>query len=320
MIGKLKEIINWNKWAGFKTPILFMFMVYIGLMSENHRFLNDFFLFSFFIFIYGSSNHIINDYFDLEVDMKAGKKNTFEELDKKATYSLLTVAIGSLLLFGAYSSTQFPNGLLFFIVLILSLTLNFSYSIPPVRLKNRGILGIIAVPIMEVIFPVLLLLLAFDYLYRVDSLIILVYSILLGLHFIIQHQIEDYDADYKSSIKTYVVEAGLEKSKRIYSIVFNLEKITLFGLMVSMAYFGLKAIIPLIILTVIGWFVLSESIFSAILTFYLPQRIIPFYLAFLLAFKNVSYVIILIFLVLWFSGLLMDDLKRIKSRYASKIL
>lgn len=318
MIGKLKDIINWNKWAGYKIPIFFMFMLYIGLMGKNYKFLNDFLLFTLFVCIYFSNIHILNDYFDLEVDKEAGKKNTFEEIDKRAAYSLLAVATGSLLILGAYLSIQFSN-LLFFLVLILSIALNFFYSIPPIRLKNRQILGIIIVPIIEVISPVLLLLLAFDYLYRWDSLIILVYSTLLGLRFIIQHQIEDYDTDYKSGIKTYVVEAGLERSKRIYSMIFNLEKITLIGLMISMAYLGLKPIIPLLILTIIGWFVLSESIFSAILTFYLPERIIPFYLGFLLICKNPSYIIILIFLVLWFAGLVIEDIKRIRSSAHSSL-
>ena len=163
--------------------------------------------------------HAINDAFDIESDTAAGKPNRMARFSTASRFAIC-------LAFFALGFLPFFLGLLpwgISIFLLLNYLVPTLYSVPPIRLKERGIWGIASDAAGSHIFPTLLILGAFHEYdpTRILSGAFLIWAMAFGVKGIIYHQIGDLQSDIRSGTRTLVSEGKLERWMRFLP-VYNL--------------------------------------------------------------------------------------------------
>jgi 4-hydroxybenzoate polyprenyltransferase/SAM-dependent methyltransferase len=168
--------------------------------------------------IYG---HVVNDIFDLDADRLANKTNRLAAM-RPARRVLLAVTF---LLAGFLPALviKYPVGA------ILLLALNYLwpaiYSIPPARLKERGLFGVTCDALGSHITPTLFILALFATAapggLTLTALVATLWATVLGLKGILHHQIADRDNDILSGVVTFATQADLATLQRFLTR-FNL--------------------------------------------------------------------------------------------------
>lgn len=151
----------------------------------------------------GISGYFLNDLFDVKADELSNKFNITTILNK---YVLLFIIlffglIGFYLLFTISKQAS--------LVLVFQFLLLLGYSLPFIRLKEKGILGLITDAIYAHVIPGIILLYALqEYIVIPLSLcsIFILFLFLLGLRDIAIHQFEDLEKDIQSNTKTFAVK------------------------------------------------------------------------------------------------------------------
>ena len=210
---------RFGDWWFSKIPPL-LAVAYLVILRNDLNFSSAAPLLAYYLFsiscvaIYG---HIVNDCFDVEPDQRAGKQNAMSEWSRatRAAFCLAFLCVGFLpSLVGAYSVGQ-----------LLLLALNYLwpsiYSLPGIRLKKRGILGVVCDALGSHITPTLLALSLFGGMESAASgrqitfsVVVTLWASVLGLKGILHHQLADRRNDVKSGVSTYVTEAGAESITR----------------------------------------------------------------------------------------------------------
>jgi colanic acid/amylovoran biosynthesis glycosyltransferase len=88
----------------------------------------------------GSCGHVINDWYDIDTDAAAGKRNFLAGMTQWKRYGLLA----SLLAIASLPWLVLPFDGVSALLLLLEAALLLAYSIPPLRLKGRRVLAILA--------------------------------------------------------------------------------------------------------------------------------------------------------------------------------
>tara|TARA_R110000868_G_scaffold164191_6_gene396614 strand:+ start:942 stop:1928 length:987 start_codon:yes stop_codon:yes gene_type:complete len=148
----------------------------------------------------GISAFLVNDFYDQEIDLIAGKPNLTVKTNSYVIGFL--VFLGFAVSFVLIQRTSLPGSYLLlgqFLALLV-------YSHPSVRLKTKPILGVIADSVYAYIIPVLLLLVV----YEIDVaepkyLTFLLFNFSIGIRDIILHQKEDEMNDLKSGINSFAI-------------------------------------------------------------------------------------------------------------------
>ncbi|MBX7170218.1 MAG: UbiA family prenyltransferase [Pyrinomonadaceae bacterium] len=177
---------------------------------------------------------VINDLTDLEEDKIAGKTNRLEGKSKLFAGSLIAICLAFGILISFFLSK---------ITLALYLCAWFvfaCYSVPPIRLKKRGIWGVFADTLGANVFPQLFAIsLLFDWVNREIDFrwfgLIGVWSFLFGLRGIISHQLTDRKNDQIASVQTFVQNYKNSSIKQIFNwLIFPLEFCVLLFLLYSL--------------------------------------------------------------------------------------
>ncbi|MHC1635418.1 MAG: UbiA family prenyltransferase, partial [Candidatus Methanospirareceae archaeon] len=141
---------------------------------------------------------------------------------------------------------------------IVSYVLSTSYSSFPIRLKERGIWGVVDDMLIEKTLPVFLIFSFFDH-YSLETLIIVLFFSFLQLKIILDHQCWDYHSDVKSGIRTFVVERGIEKATAILDITRKIFLLLFFILAAIIVFRCLSSLIVLIPLF-FGYFIVRRLV------------------------------------------------------------
>ncbi len=179
--------------------------------------------------------HIVNDIFDIEVDKKAGKSNSMAQFSpwQRLIFCILFAVTGFVL----------PIVLNFGTWAVILLGINYLlptiYSAPPLRLKEKGIWGVITDAAGAHLIPTLFVAATFLSFTPQSSRNIVIFTGLaaahaffVGLRGILLHQLWDRDQDEKSGTTTFVSQRQPETIRRwIAYFVFPVE----IALLVSVA-------------------------------------------------------------------------------------
>lgn len=177
----------------------------------------------------------LNDVADRSFDLQAGKDNRAKDLPPASwCLFLIVTAILPLLL----SLVRAPDHAAT-VFLLVGLGLAVLYSVPPVRLKERGFLGIVAGAAAQWAIPVLIAS-SFEVQgwNRVETWFLSLLALFIGVRWMGIHQVIDTDADREAGIHTYATEGGSVEA--LVSGVFKLE----LGLLVFLFVFTWSESIP----------------------------------------------------------------------------
>lgn len=148
---------------------------------------------------------LINDLTDLDDDIASGKQNRLVGKSKKYIASV----IAACLLSGVAVAIYWRHKPLLLFLYVAAWVVFSVYSIPPVRLKTRGLLGLLADACGAHLLPSLLVVaLVFRWLNMPINRLwfagVAVWSMCLGLRGILWHQLTDAENDKKISLPTFV--------------------------------------------------------------------------------------------------------------------
>lgn len=258
-LTEVARFTRYQDWAPGKIPVLCTILFYIGL--ANHQvgpaFVLDATMFLIFASLHSAMGYVVNDWGDRELDKQHGKSNAFDRLSPQNGAAALLALIGLAFLSGLYFASR-PY------VLPLWLTWSFfalAYSLKPLRLKERGIVGISASAIAQWSLPVLL---AFAALGRFGNLDMIVFALAVtinGATLEIAHQRHDRVRDLSTQTGTFGTRVASSKLDRLYTAALFMDKVALgivFAIIMTVTtqlMMGWSALAPLALYVVL--FVLS---------------------------------------------------------------
>jgi len=238
--------------------IYFLAIFYLLLITDFARSSLDTVALTFIVLIYLSYGFLVNDYFDLPYDIMAGKDHGLGKIPRSQIVALLAL----LLLLAFVLAVLTTHDWIFTAVLALSFLLSTLYSAPPFRLKGRGMLGFICDSTIEKPLPVLIAFAFFQH-YGIDTISFVVLADTIQFHSVLNQQIDDFDADVRTGVRTFVTRIGELRSRKILRYAFyplNVVTIILFILTIAAgARFAILGIVLGSLTLFIGLLVLTCS-------------------------------------------------------------
>jgi 4-hydroxybenzoate polyprenyltransferase len=177
---------------------------------------------------------VLNDVTDAEDDVRCGKRNRMAGRSKKFTAGALAIGPALGVLVSLFLMTG-PLTRWFYAADWLAFTL---YSMPPVRLKARGVAGVIADACGGQMLPGLWVAayIAESSGHLLDvrlEVCLALWGIALGLRGILLHQIEDCERDRIAGVGTLLVRGNLASLQKLVRwVVFPMEIVALAGLLI----------------------------------------------------------------------------------------
>jgi hypothetical protein len=194
-----------DEWISSKVTMMLGMTAYFICVDkvsihDASRILVRFFLFaSAFLAV----SYVSNDFSDIEADKKAGKEKIIAKLPKPIIWlSLVLLTVICVLPVMLYVKNKMAAA----VVLALTLFFGIAYSMPGIRFKEKGILGLVECSFAQRCMPMAVLWLFFD----ADAGNILLWvlwfalSFINGLRYILIHQYIDSDNDRLSDVHTFV--------------------------------------------------------------------------------------------------------------------
>lgn len=227
------EVFRSNDWWGYKLPPLFGF-AYLIIHLHGTPLGQSWQILAFLLFwMIGAAGfgYYSNDVFDVEEDRVAGKENSAASHSWHVKALLMTVlAMMALLPWIIYLR---PAVL---VLAVIHLLLFLVYSMHPIRIKQRGAIGVFADAVYAHLLPTIIVIFAVwpesapvSGSQWVLCATLLLWQFILGVRGIIEHQIADFDVDKKAGSSNFVQRIGVEQALNWDSGV--LLKLEVFALM-----------------------------------------------------------------------------------------
>lgn len=196
-----------DKLSPFLIKICFSSIFYFFISLESDEYLNPNFYFNLFVFYTfylgtGFFGYLINDISDEDSDLKAGKTNVTSKLSSFQKFGVLSLLFS----IGFFPITFLSPKTLVFVTIEYFLLIIYSFR--PLRLKERGIIGVITDSLYAYFIPSLILLTYLSSITNVNSfywIFLPSLSLFLGVGNILNHQLEDYDNDLFTQTKTFAI-------------------------------------------------------------------------------------------------------------------
>jgi len=207
-IKKCAKIMRiWEWWD--KMQIIFAAVIIMALSDLN---LSESLIPLIFLGVYlpfiSSYGYVINSYYDRVPDTLVGKHSEAQCFTRRQHFMFLCVlAIPAIVLPMVYDDASIRlTGITIFLLATF-------YSAPPLRLKEKGILGPISAALVQRPLPFLL----FALLARPEptlALFLFGWLTLVGLSIMFAHQVLDYENDRKTNVNTWALEVGFPAARK----------------------------------------------------------------------------------------------------------
>lgn len=183
-----------------------------------------------------SFGYVINDLLDMKQDLRSGHYNIMAKQTRLGRILILVLV----LLLGIIPWFWLPRTPLILTLLVSEYALFLAYSVPPVRLKARGLLGPIADSIYAYVLPgSIAALVASDGSqspeFALYISIFILWSFLFGVVGILRHQLFDHSRDKLDNINTFAIGGGWNVA---YAVTLWLAKASFFAYLILIALQG----------------------------------------------------------------------------------
>jgi 4-hydroxybenzoate polyprenyltransferase len=246
-------------WYSKIQPLLFFICIHLYNRSNDHPYAPiDAYLITFLLLMSACSaaayGYLINDYFDQQVDERAKKSKLLSKYTKKQSFVILVLLIVSgILPFVFIGYNKLAIALLFLGYLAATF-----YSAPPVRFKERGILGVISSSVAQRVIPALFINAGMAGSIAIEQprdiyliLTEVIWAFMVGIRWILIHQLRDKSNDILSGVKTFVTS---HKSSTVISVLkYIFLPLELISLLVLLLMLSRSA--PLLIIVVLTYLI-----------------------------------------------------------------
>jgi len=252
------RIIRSNNWWDFKIPPL-LFITYLLILYQRlelEQALLSIVVVLFSISSAASFGHIVNDIFDIEEDQKKRKPNAMAELHawQRAAFLILFVVTGFITLI--FAEVDRVAIILLGTIYVISIL----YSVPPFRLKERGVWGVLADATAAHALPTLLVITIMGVvpspgILQEKGLVLsaLIWQFSVGLRGILIHQQQDLDSDVEAGTLTFA--RGTNHRVRRNLVRFFIFPIEMAGL-IGMSWIAYD-FAPILIWIIVGYLILT---------------------------------------------------------------
>ena len=287
---KFLSVIRSQEWWGYKIPPLLALCYGTVLLSNTaiNKVAWWFLFLLLLIIIEAIYVSIINDITDINEDAAAGKKNRMASFAPRVRWLFPAVCMCIIIYLCVVLNNKLSIALFFFAWLSFTL-----YSFPPVRLKKRGIFGVLADACGSTFFPGLLMASA------TSSFIgqnidwawfsaVGTWALANGLRGILWHQFYDRENDIKINLNTFASKVDPEKFKPIAIAIMIVE-------VIALAVMLYKLMNPIIIIFLAAYFLMLmmyRKIGYSITIIMVPKN--PYYQIFLSDYYQVFFPISLL--------------------------
>jgi 4-hydroxybenzoate polyprenyltransferase len=233
VIVSFKRAVRWESWAQGKLPLFTSIMCYLILVNSasTSRALVDFILFLLFSILSSIYGYLVNDLFDIKIDCAHGKQNVFES----AGFLKGSIAVLTVLLLSITAGVRFADKMWFVPLWVLWIFIASVYSARPIRLKERGTLGLFAAFMSQYPIPILLCFSAFNRFGTWDMWAVLLFATVSGAALEIGHQRHDMHRDASTNTKTFAVRHAGRGMDKLYGVFLYADMLSVLGMMTTMA-------------------------------------------------------------------------------------
>jgi 4-hydroxybenzoate polyprenyltransferase len=316
----ISKFVRWDEWNISKLSLIFLVFYYLTLITypKDWHIIVIFFSLAGFLCLYASFGYVVNDYSDRTIDKAAGKKKIqFKIPSSKIKLLILALCLGGITIsFPLWQKNYVALSLIFAMYMIAMF-----YSIPPIRFKERKWLAPVIASLTQRTFPILLCFSIFKQ-FETDTILFVLLSLIIGIRYILVHQIKDYNNDVATNVKTLVVDWGVIKGKRyLFTYIIPLE-IILLGITVLYLCFS----IPILILFVVCYLTVTlllrlrfsqEWLFTSVIlnesflsNFYF--LFLPLFFSTLSSLSSPNLFILPVFHLIWNKKLIYENIKKLR--------
>jgi len=224
-MSQLKRPLKAYKWWDSEPPVMLALVYYeLSLARLSGRFGDALAAIALFLVAtlgIAGFGHLLNDLCDREEDRRSATHN----MTAMRTPSQLLGFFALLLLLSWLPWLWLPASPYVLGALLAEFSLFFAYSVPPLRLKGRGLLGAVADGLYAYTIPVLVSLLVFARFghLKVSPWLVAVVStwtLTVGLRWVLVHQLQELSRDQRSGVETFAVRRGWRPT--VHFLVFRL--------------------------------------------------------------------------------------------------
>lgn len=315
------QLIRWRDWALDKLPILYGACFYLIIVNGREAMVNvsDFLIFTVFSISSTIYGYVINNYADIEIDLKQGKTNDLANFSPAGRIIMLLVitviVVASGWHFSKYDDFLVLWGIQFFIATF--------YSMPPIRFKERGLIGLIIPFLAQAVVPMLICFSIFGSLGQMEIWAFVLYAVFKGGAYDIGHQFYDYEGDKKTKTKTFAVQRGQHIVAFLFKLFLVLDRLCFIACLGIMTwrfqdifdFLPLNPMVPVAGLYLIVFVAVTINEIrqkriidpyyqetrglANILHIILPNILIPGFLTLLMLFDNTAYLWLTAFYTAW---------------------
>lgn len=245
-IIRFGSLVRWDEWGASKLPFVFIAWSIVAIQTPGntkHVFiLLEMISYTAFFLAFG---YVFNDWMDRIVDQRAGKLKLIQSFKNWQVYFVLgTLFLGSIISLLRWLS-HLPIGLTVIACYFFAIT----YSGTNFRFKERGQWGLFVASLSQRTLPCMLVFFVMGW-QDVITPVYLTLTLIIGLRWMLAHQLGDLENDKQSQVKTYATQKNAAFIKTYMVWVFNLELILVVVLGLALSY-------PPLWLVYLAYFILS---------------------------------------------------------------
>lgn len=308
-------VIRFKEWSNSKIPFFLACMYYAALSRPQPglAIVGEMAGLLLLICLYASFGYVINSLSDRKVDLIAGKPNSLAEMSNAGALTIVWAVIAASVLTALILYAGRPALIL---LIALSYVTAAIYSLPPIRLKEHGVLGLLASSVAQRTLPVVIVFVTMQ-LWDAIAIGLCTLSTLIGLRFIIIHQLIDERNDLAAGVRTVATAggvSGLEKALKFYVLPLELLNLGIVLILMSITIPALGVVSVLYIC----WFAAQTVVFKnderlSVNSYYLFSEFYFFYwpmtLATVLFLDDEHLWMIFVFSLLWLSRWIWRELR-----------
>lgn len=244
----MQQLLKVNQWWGYQYMVMLgsaYYSIYITpSLPPVGASLAKLGIFTVATIGIASFGYVLNDLTDIKQDLRSGHYNIMASHGQFGRFLILALVV----LLGLLPWFWLPRSPLILLLLALEYGLFIAYSVAPLRLKTRGLLGPIADAIYAYVLPASIAALVGSNSELSGAMIVylvalVVWCFLFGLLGILRHQLIDHSRDQLDGISTFVVRRGWDQA---FEATLKLSKIVLPAYVLLIAIQGFAN--PLIII------------------------------------------------------------------------
>jgi len=228
----LPALVRFAEWYDSKLPPYVgavAYAVLIGNADDSTRVGDLLALLALFV-LYASFGHLVNDYADRDVDRTAGKARAFAAWP--AQWAIAAIGLAG---FATVAVTLDRFDFATIALTLAALAVAALYSLPPARLKEKGIAGIVASALSQRALPPAIAFTALDA-WDPAAVLFCAMSFVVGVRYILVHQLMDLGADGRGGVRTFATTHGNGAVVRLVRrFVVPIEVVLAFGVVAAFA-------------------------------------------------------------------------------------